>query len=287
MIAIRYTISGGLMVAGAKVFGLRLPRGRELARTAACGIICIGIGNGCLAVAEMWIPSGLAALFYTTAPFWMVGLDAVLPHGRRPGVLSLMGLVVGVTGVVILVLPSVRHEGFRGATFVGFATLQLSAAGWTLGALLQKRVPTRSSPVIIGGVQQLAAGLAVFVPAALSESWPHHISHRSSYAVLYLVIFGSLLGFSAFIYAMARLPVALVSIYTFVNPVVAVALGWVLFREPFGSDKVAAMVVIFLGIAVVKRGESKLMAERNGSAGPPSKKYEASRGGAIDRDRED
>ena len=224
--------------------------------TAVCGIICIGIGNGCLAIAELWIPSGSAALFYTTAPFWLVGLDALLPHGKKPGLLPLLGLMIGVTGVMILVLPSVRHEGFRGATFAGFATLQLSAAGWTLGALLQKRVPTRSSPVVIGGVQQLAAGLAVFVPAAFSESWPQHISTRSSYAVVYLVIFGSLLGFSAFIYAMARLPVALVSIYTFVNPLVAVAIGWVLFREALGFDKIAAMLVVFLGIAVVKRGEA-------------------------------
>jgi drug/metabolite transporter (DMT)-like permease len=261
MIALRYTVSGALTVAGAKLFGARLPKGSELTRTAICGIICIGIGNGCLAIAEKWVPSGLAALFYTTAPFWMVGIDAVLPHGRRPGVLSLAGLLVGVTGVVILVMPAVRHEGFTGGTFAGFALLQLSAAGWTFGALLQKRVSTACSPVVIGGVQQLAAGLAVFVPAVFVEAWPQNISARSEYAVAYLVVFGSLLGFSAFVYVMARLPVALVSIYTFVNPVVAVVLGWVLFREPFGPEKAAAMLVIFLGVAIVKGAD--VIASRN------------------------
>jgi drug/metabolite transporter (DMT)-like permease len=160
--------------------------------------------------------------------------------------------MVGVAGVVILVLPSVRHEGLHGATFAGFAILQLSAAGWTLGALLQRRVPSASSPVVIGAGQQLAAGLATFIPAVASEPLPHHISSRSAYAVAYLVVFGSLLVFSSFIYAMARLPVALVSVYTVVNPVVAVALGWALFRESLGVEKVIAMLVIFVGVAIVK-----------------------------------
>ena len=95
----------------------------------------------------------------------------------------------------------------------------------------------------------------MFIPALLAESHPHNVSARSAYAVVYLVIFGSLLGFSAFIYAMARLPVALVSIYTFVNPIVAVVLCSILFREPFGREKAAAMIVIFAGVAIVKGGD--------------------------------
>jgi drug/metabolite transporter (DMT)-like permease len=262
LIAIRYTISGAILLTACKLAGAAMPSGRELLLTGAYGAICIGIGNGFLAIAELWIPSGLAALFYTTAPFWMVGIDALLPGGRKPRPSTLAGLVIGLTGVVFLVLPAARHEGIRGATFTGFLVLQLSAAGWVLGSLLQKRVPTRSLAVVTGAVQQLAAGLVMFVPAAIFERAPHAVSTRSVLAVAYLVVFGSLIGYTAFIYSMSRLPVALVSVYTFVNPLVAVFLGWLFFREPFGWREFAAMCIIFAGVFAVKLSESAKSAER-------------------------
>ncbi|HEY7209691.1 MAG TPA: EamA family transporter [Bryobacteraceae bacterium] len=259
LIAIRYTISGSILLLAARLGRFRLPSGPELLQTAACGVICIGIGNGCLAIAELLIPSGLAAVFYTTAPFWMVGMDALLPHGKRPLPMTVGGLVIGVAGVIFLVYPAALHEGLRGHTFSGFLLLQVSAVGWTLGALLQKRVRTTALPFVSGAVQQLAAGLATFIPAALFEKMPHAVSLRSELAVAYLVVFGSLVGFSAFIYSMTHLPVAIVSIYTFVNPVVAILLGWLFFREPFGTRELAAMLIIFGGIAVVRWSEAVLV----------------------------
>lgn len=257
LIAGRYTISGALLLVGARLAGLHIPSGRELIQTGICGAICIGIGNGFLALAETWIPSGLAALFYTTCPFWMVGIDALLPAGRRPLLSTVRGLLVGVGGVAILVAPAALKEGLRGGTFSGFLVLQLSAVGWVLGALLQKRVKTRSEAVVTGAVQQLAAGLAMFLPAVIFEHFPHAVSMRSELAVAYLVVFGSCVGFTAFIFAITRLPIAIVSVYTFVNPVVAVFLGWLFFREPFGARELAAMFVIFSGIALVKWSESR------------------------------
>jgi drug/metabolite transporter (DMT)-like permease len=258
LIAIRYTISGTILLLVARLGGFKLPSGYELMKTAACGVICIGIGNGLLAMAELLIPSGLAALFYTTAPFWMVGLDALLPNGRRPSLPTLGGLVIGGAGVIYLVYPAARHEGWSGHTFSGFVLLEISAVGWVLGALLQKRVRTSVKPFVNGAVQQLAAGLACFVPAILLERLPHAVSMRSEAAVAYLVVFGSLVGFSAFIYSMTHLPVAIVSIYTFVNPVVAILLGWLFFREPFGTRGWIAMLIIFAGIAIVRWSEASL-----------------------------
>ncbi len=257
LIATRYTISGGILLAAAALGGFRLPRGRELFYTAACGVICIGIGNSFLAIAELLIPSGLAAVFYTVAPFWMVGIDAFLPGGRRPLVSTLAGLGIGLAGVVFLVLPAARHEGINGYTVSGFLLLQLSAAGWVLGSLLQKRVKARSLPFVSGAVQQFAAGLAVFLPAVAFEKLPPSVTHRSEWAVGYLIVFGSLVGFTSFIYSMTHLPVAIVSIYTFVNPVVAILLGWLFFREPFGARELIAMLIIFAGIALVRWSETR------------------------------
>ncbi len=249
-------ISGSILLIAAALGGTKLPRGRELLYTAICGITCIGIGNGLLAIAELLIPSGLAALFYTTSPFWMVGIDALLPGGIKPLGTTVGGLAIGLVGVAFLVAPAALHEGFASRTLTAFVLLQISAVGWVLGSLLQKRVRTRSQPFVSGAVQQLAAGIAVFVPAALFEKVPHAITMRSSLAVAYLVVFGSLVGFSSFIYSMSRLPVAIVSIYTFVNPVVAVFLGWLFFREPFGYRELVPMAIIFAGIALVRWSES-------------------------------
>ncbi len=256
LIAIRYTISGAILLIALRTAGMQFPPRREFLLTAACGAICIGVGNGFLAIAEVTVPSGLAALFYTTSPFWMVGIDAVLPQGRKPFGPTLLGLAIGLAGVVYLIWPAIVREGWRGGTLTGFFILQLSAVGWVTGALLQKRVPTRSLPIMTGAVQQLAAGLATFIPALLTEHLPHAISPRSEFAVAYLVVFGSLIGFTSFIYCMARLPVAVVSIYTFVNPIVAVFLGWLFFREPFGTRQFLAMLIVFAGIAVVRFTES-------------------------------
>jgi drug/metabolite transporter (DMT)-like permease len=256
LIAIRYVISGSVLLIAAALTGVILPRGRELLLTALCGVICIGVGNGFLAIAEEYIPSGLAALFYTTAPFWMVGIDALLPGGKRPRFLTVGGLLIGLFGVAFLVMPVALQEGFGSKIFSGFLLLQISSAGWVLGSLLQKRVERRASLFVTGAVQQLAAGVALFIPAGIFEKLPQVISLRSGWAVAYLVVFGSVIGFSSYIYAVANLPVAIVSIYYFVNPIVAVWLGFLFFREPFGSRELISMLIIFAGIALVRWSES-------------------------------
>ena len=266
LIGSRYVISGAILLAAVKLAGMRIPAGKELIYTGICGIICIGVGNGFLAVSELLIPSGLAALFYTTSPFWMIGIDAVLPGGKQPYRSTVLGLCLGFCGVVFLIWPAALREGLRGHTVVGFLLLQLSGIGWVLGSLLQKRVRSEVQPVVNGAVQQLAAGLAVLVPAAIFEQAPHAVTVRSYAAVAYLVIFGSIVGFSSFIYSMTHLPVAIVSIYTFVNPLVAVFLGWLLFREPFGGREGIAMLIIFSGVGVVRWSVARRPARRDTAA---------------------
>lgn len=255
LIAIRYTISGGVLLAGAAFSGLKLPRGRELWLTAICGVICIGIGNGGLATGEKYVASGLAALIYTASPFWMVGIDALLPGGLKPRLSTVGGLLVGLLGVGVLLVPAAAQSGWHGGMTFGIVVLEISVVGWVAGALLQKRVEERSGALVRGAVQQLAAGLAVFVPASVFETLPHTVGTRPLLAVVYLVIFGSFIGFTSFVYAMAKLPVAIVSIYTFVNPIVAVFLGWVFYREHFGWREFIAMLIIFGGIAIVRWSE--------------------------------
>ncbi len=253
LVSIRYIISGALLLSGAKFAGARLPRGRELLLTAFFGLLILGIGNGALAYAEEIVPSGLAAIFISVSPFWMVGFEAALPGGERLHGPTIAAMMVGLLGAVLLVGPSAIQNGFAGPVLKGFVLLQFGCCGWALGSILQRRQQTQAHPFVSGAVQQLATGLVFAVPALLLPSRPIHWTARGCGAVMYLVIFGGIVGYSAYLYALENLPVAVASIYTYINPIVAVFLGWLFYREPFGWRELASMSVIFLGVALVKR----------------------------------
>jgi drug/metabolite transporter (DMT)-like permease len=135
---------------------------------------------------------------------------------------------------------------------VGFLLLQLACAGWVTGALLQKNLGPVAHPIVNAAVQQFATGILFLVLASGFERMPQHVTARALGGMVYLVVFGAIIGYTAFVYAMDKLPATLVSIYTFVNPVVAVILGSIVFREPFGWRELIAMAFIFAGVAVVK-----------------------------------
>ena len=263
LVCIRYTISGVLMLGGALLMGAHLPRGRELWQTAGYGVVTLRIGNGCLAFAELWIPSGLAALFVTTSPFWLVGTEALAPGGEPLHAPTIRGMLVGSIGVALLVGPAALR-GTSG-TLGGFLLLQLGCAGWAIGSIAQRRQTSRAHPFVSGAVQQLATGLVYTVPALLHPQ-PVHWTHRGAGALAYLVMFGSIVGYSAYVFALDRLPVSVASIYTYINPGVAVALGWLFYREPFGVREAIAMAIIFAGVAIVKR--VSVAVRKLGAAGP-------------------
>lgn len=253
LLGLRYTISGGILLLVAWFSKAHIPRGRELWLTALFGVIIIGTGTGCLVFAEQWVPSGLAAVFITVSPFWMIGVEALIPGGERLHGPTVVAMLVGLAGALLLVGPEAMHEGFGGPLLRGFLLIQIGCAGWSLGSILQRRHQTKAHPVVSGAVQQLATGLAFIVPALFAKPHPSTWSARSIGAVAYLVMFGSIVGYSAYSFVLDRLPVSVVSIYNYVNPIIAVFLGWLFFREHFGPQEVVAMLIIFAGVALVKR----------------------------------
>ncbi|MGD0015668.1 MAG: EamA family transporter [Bryobacteraceae bacterium] len=253
LVAIRFTVSGSVLLLAAVLAGARMPRGRELWTTAVTGILLLGGGNACLVFAELWIPSGLAALIITISPFWMVGIEALMPGGERLRRATVLGMLVGCAGAGLLVSADLGSQSLGPGLLHGFLLLQLGNLCWGFGSVYYRRQETRAHPIVTGAVQQLAAGL-VFIPIALLiPEQPMHPTFRGVAAICYLVVFGSIVGYSAYIYALSHLPVAVVSIYSYVNPVVAVFLGWLFYREPFGLREATAMVIILVGVAIVKR----------------------------------
>src|SRR6478609_4382428 len=253
LVCVRYIISGSLLLGFARLRGLYLPRGRELAWACFSGLLTLAIGNGALVASETLIPSGIAGLIVTISPFWMVGVEALLPGGARLHAPTIAGMAVGLAGAALLFTPDAGAGAIDHKLVIGFLLLQFGMAGWSFGSIIQRRKAGKAHPVVAGGVQQLAAGLAMIPVALASGNLTVHWSTRGVSAILYLITFGSLVGYSAFVYAMDKLPVAIVSVYPYVNAVVAVGLGWLFYREPFGVREFVAMTIIFSSVAVVKK----------------------------------
>jgi drug/metabolite transporter (DMT)-like permease len=257
LISARYIVSGGLLVLFALVRGLPLPRGREFWAACFSGLLVLGIGNGALVFAEVAIPSGIAGLIVSMSPFWMVTAEAVLPGGERLHAPTIGAMAVGLVGAALLFTPDPGVHGIDRRLLYGFLVLQVGMAGWSFGSIYQRRNTGKSHPIIAGGVQQLAAGLILAPFAAAIPEHAIHWSTRGVCAIVYLVIFGSIVGYSAYVYALDRLPVAIASVYPYVNSIVAVALGWLFYREPFGWTEAFSMAIIFSSVALVKKYSRK------------------------------
>ena len=261
LVCLRNLLSGAITLSVAAMIGAQLPRGRDLWVTAGYGLMVIGVGNGTLAIVEQWIPTGLTSLFVTTSPFWFVGIDALLAGGEKLHGPTLRGLLLGFVGVFLLIAPDAwtaltqRTLVGGGAVVLGFFLLQVSGASWALGSLLQRNRRLRAHPFVLGGVQQLSTGLALLVPSIFQLPSAHWTA-RGMGAIVYLAIFGGIVGYSCYALVISRLPLAIASIYTYVNPVVAVFLGWWVYRERFGLREAGAMAVIFAGVAMVRRAAS-------------------------------
>jgi drug/metabolite transporter (DMT)-like permease len=263
LLSTRYILSGAITLIVALMRGSPLPRGRELAVAAFSGLLVLGLGNGGLVFAEVIIPSGIAGLIVTMSPFWMVGAEALLPGGERLHAPTIAGMAVGLAGAALLVSPDVGTHALDRNLLNGFLMLQVGMAGWSFGSIYQRRQSGKAHPIVSGGVQQLAAGLAVAPFALFIPQAPIHWSARGVGALFYLITFGSLVGYSAYVYAMDKLPVAIVSVYPYVNAIVAVALGWLFYREHFGMREAVSMLIIFAAVAVVKRyAEHPMKADR-------------------------
>jgi drug/metabolite transporter (DMT)-like permease len=253
LVSARYTISGLLTLGFAMAKRMYLPRGRDLAVACFSGFFVLAIGNGLLAVSETMIASGLAGLIISMQPFWMVGFEAFLKGGERLHAPAIGGMTLGLAGACLLLAPGLGPPAVDHNLLIGFLVLQIAMAAWCFGSIYQLRNTGKTHPIVAGGVQQLAAGLLLAPFALAVPSHSLHWSARGVGAVLYLVVFGTLLGYSAYVYALDRLPVAIVSTYSYINAVVAVWLGWLFYREPFGRREAIAMIVIFASVALVKR----------------------------------
>jgi drug/metabolite transporter (DMT)-like permease len=218
------------------------------------GSLLLFIGNGGVCVAELTVPSGIAALLVATVSLWMVLVDWVRPGGVRPGPRIIAGIVLGFAGLVLLVGPT--HLGSSGRVDLkGAAILVVASLAWACGSLYSKHGALPKSPLLGVTMQGLAGGAALWIAGFFTgEVRALHvaaISLRSWIALGYLIVFGSVLGFTAYLYILKNSTAARVSTYALVNPVVALFLGWMLAGETITLRTILAAAVILTAVVLV------------------------------------
>ncbi len=254
MAGLRWTLAGVIFATGLSVAGRRLPASRLWPSIAVTGLLLIGIGNGAVVWAEQYVPSGLTAVIIASSPFWMVGSEALHGSDRVHG-RALLGLLVGFSGIVLLVWPELAAGGASGRGFLaGVIALQVACAAWAIGSSRSKRDASDEDVFAMTAAQMLVAGVVLLALATATGEWKNlRFSTRSTAALLYLTVFGSIVAYAAYAYALKHLPVALVSLYAYINPIIAVILGVLLLAEPFSARTGIAAAIVLAGVAIVRR----------------------------------
>lgn len=251
--ALRFLVAGGLVYAAARTRAPR-PTARHWLSAVIAGTLLLGGGNGGVVWAEQWVPSGLAALIVATVPLWMVLLDWLFGSGRRPSSALLIGLVWGLVGVGLLVssnqVGAQSRDGLLGGLALCFASLS-----WAAGSIYSKGARLPDSPWLATGMQMLAGGVVLGILAMVAGEGarfhPSDFSFKSILALVYLIVFGALIAFTAYIWLLGVTTPARISTYAYVNPAVAVLLGWLLAEEHLDGRAALAMIIILSAIVVV------------------------------------
>ena len=251
----RFTLAGLLMLAFAvrrpAANGLPDPLGRrEWGAAAVIGVALLLGGNGLVTIAERRIPSGIAALVVATVPIWAAILGALWGH-ERVTIRHAAGLVLGFAGVAVLVVGT----GGGRVDAVGVITVVAAALSWAAGSVWSRTAPTVRRPLVMTGMEMLCGGVAcLLVGLALGEAGDLHLSAvptRAWVALVYLIGFGSLLAYTAYVWLLHNARLSLVTTYAFVNPLVAVVLGTLILSEPFTVRTLVATLVIITGVALI------------------------------------
>ena len=277
MASARFFVAGGLMYAFLRLRGEAAPaRVHWRAATVVGGLLLLG-GNGGVVMAERTVPSGIVALLVAAVPLWMILLEWVRPGGTRPTLRTVVGLLVGFSGIVLLVGPGALAGG-GGIDPVGVALVTIGSISWAAGSIYSRSANLPASPFMATAMEMLSAGVLLLAAGTLRGEWasvrPEAFSALSLLSLAYLVVFGSLVGFTAYIWLLGVSTPARVSTYAYVNPVVAVFLGWALAGEPVTPRVLVAAAVIVAAVAVITLGkrEAKVVAE----AGEPAAGEEGS-----------
>ena len=260
MAAVRFLIAGGVLYTWMRLRGAPRPtRANWKAAAIIGGLLLLG-GNGGVTKAEQVIPSSLAAVLITIVPIWMALLELLRKDRIVPTLHVVLGLVLGFGGVVLLVGPGdLGGSGELNPLWAG--VLIFAALSWAIGSVYSRNAPLPKTPLLGSGMEMLAGGALLLVASLISKEWagfqPGNVSFLSLVSFIYLIVFGSVIGFSSYVWLLTKTTTARVSTYAYVNPVVAVFLGYFLAAEQLTLRTLLASSVIVIAVVVITTFKSR------------------------------
>jgi drug/metabolite transporter (DMT)-like permease len=253
--ALRMTTAGLLLLSFMLFIAKqKLPSKQAVLQQAIAGFFMISIGNGLVAWAEMHIPSGVAAIICSLMPVVVIMINVSLNKDERPTAPIIMGLALGLIGI-IMIFGEHMSEFSNSKYTLGIVATFGAVIGWASGSIWIKKKNLDSNPFVNAGLQLFFGGLFLF-PVSLGFDDLSNITWtpEAAYAMLYLIIFGSLVAYASYSYALRKLPMTIVSMYAYVNPLVAVLLGWLVLDEKLNLKIILAFILTVAGIYIVNRG---------------------------------
>lgn len=253
--AIRQTTAGLLLLGFMLTIGkAKLPGRDMLVRQAIGGFFMLSLGNGLVAWAEMHIPSGVAAIICSLMPVMVILINVMIDRDERPTVPIIMGLAIGLIGI-IMIFGEHMEDFSRTQYSIGILLTFAAVISWAGGSIWIKKKNLESNPFVNAGLQMFFGGLWLLPLSLLFDdltnvSW----SAEAAWSMLYLIIFGSIVAYASYSYALRKLPMTIVSLYAYVNPLVAVLLGWLVLDEKLNTKIIVAFVLTVAGIYIVNRG---------------------------------
>ncbi|MDD2694687.1 MAG: EamA family transporter [Anaerolineales bacterium] len=261
MAATRFLVPGAFLYTWRRLQKDPPPTRLEWRSAALVGLFLLVGGNGALTWAEQRVPSGIAALLVGAAPIWMVIIDAARPNGRRPNRRTLIGILLGFAGIVLLVGPVGWNGNGQPIDPLGLAALLFCALVWAIGSLINRDAQLPASPLLGTGMEMLAGGAGLLLLGTLAGEWsrfdPGRVSTASLLGLGYLIVFGSAIGFAAYAWLLRVAPTPLVSTYAYVNPMIAIFVGNLLADEALTPRILLAALVIVSSVALINTARSQ------------------------------
>lgn len=258
MAGVRFLVAGGLLYTwGRSSRGYVKPTATHWRTAAIVGALLLAVGNGGVVMAEHYISSSLAALLVATLPFWMVLLGWIFVGSGRPGYKVVLGLLIGFTGVAILMMGRESGAAGTGAAdpLLGIILILIATIGWALGSLYGSRADTAKSTVLASGMQMLAGGVMLILMSLVTGEWSRFdiaaVSANSWFALVYLIIFGAIIAFTAYSWLLQNVSPSALSTYAYVNPAIAVFLGWAIAGESLTGQMLVGAAVIVASVALI------------------------------------
>lgn len=250
----RWMIAGPLFFIFLLSKKYKLPTFTDIKHLAVVGTLLLGVGNGLVVIGEQWLPSGLTSLLITTLPFWIVGIESFVPNGPKLNLKIALGLFIGFVGVSVIFSENLTQI-WKSDYFPGIVSLLIAMMAWGGGTVYSKYNKVTVHPLMGATIQMMVAGiLQTSIGLSIGEWEKFYFTQESLYAFAYLTLIASIFGYGSYMYAVQHLPISFVSTYTYINPVIALFLGWLVLDEVISLQIVLGAAVIFIGVTLVRRG---------------------------------